>query len=100
MDIDGLGGKILEQVISAGLVRNAADLYRLNSVDLLQLEGFKAKKTENILKGIEASKEQSLSRFLFALGQEETVSSDSIYSDVSFDPSLPMTGTSQTPPPH
>ena len=68
MDIDGLGGKILEQVISAGLVRNAADLYCLNSKDLLQLEGFKAKKTENILKGIEASKEQSLSRFLFALG--------------------------------
>ncbi|MDP7040998.1 MAG: NAD-dependent DNA ligase LigA [Myxococcota bacterium] len=68
MDIEGLGGKIIEQISAANLVKNVADLYRLKAEDLLALEGFKAKKTENILQGIEASKEQPLSRFLFALG--------------------------------
>ncbi|MBJ80813.1 MAG: DNA ligase (NAD(+)) LigA [Myxococcales bacterium] len=68
MDIDGLGGKIIEQVIEAGLVHNVADLYALRAEDLLALEGFKAKKTQNLLAGLVASKQQPLHRFLFALG--------------------------------
>jgi len=68
MDIVGLGIKIVEQLVSEGLVRDVADLYTLECDSLLDLEGFAEKKGENLLAAITASKEQSLSRFLTALG--------------------------------
>ncbi len=68
MNIVGLGIKIVEQLVRAGLVRDVADLYRLKKEDLLNLEGFAEKKAENILAAIEASKERSLSRMITALG--------------------------------
>jgi DNA ligase (NAD+) len=68
LDIVGLGSKIVEQLVSEGLVKNFADLYKLKKEDLLQLEGFAEKKAENLLDSIEASKEQPLDKFLFALG--------------------------------
>ncbi len=68
MDIEGLGIKIVEQLIQAGVIRDAADLYTLQSADLLKLEGFAEKKAENLISAIANSKNQSLSRFLFALG--------------------------------
>ncbi len=68
MDIVGLGIKIVEQLVSAGLVSDVADLYRLKKEDLLQLEGFADKKAENILQAIEASKDQPLERLITALG--------------------------------
>ena len=68
LDIDGLGGKIIEQVIDAQLIKNIADLYRLSGADLLTLEGFKEKKTAKLLRAIEASKKQPMYRFLFGLG--------------------------------
>ena len=68
MDIVGLGIKIVEQLIEAGLVRDVADLYALQREQLLALEGFKDKKADNLLTAIENSKQQSLARLIAALG--------------------------------
>jgi len=68
MDIVGLGIKIVEQLIEEGLVKDVADLYTLTKEQLLELEGFKDKKADNLLSSIEISKSQSLPRFIAALG--------------------------------
>ncbi|MBN2678194.1 MAG: hypothetical protein JXR32_09040 [Anaerolineaceae bacterium] len=68
MDIAGLGIRIVEQLVESGLVKDVADLYRLNREDLLKLEGFADKKAENLLAAISDSKQQSLARLINALG--------------------------------
>jgi len=68
MDIVGLGIKIVEQLVNAGLVQDVADLYALKAEELLKLEGFASKKAENIINAIQASKMQPLSRLINALG--------------------------------
>jgi DNA ligase (NAD+) len=68
MDIIGLGIKIVEQLVFAGLVLDVADLYTLKREDLLSLEGFALKKTDNLLESIENSKGRSLARLITALG--------------------------------
>lgn len=68
MDMVGLGIRIVEQLVAAGLIRDVADLYSLRRQDLLQLEGFADKKADNLLEAIEASRRQSLARLLNALG--------------------------------
>ncbi|MEP7137585.1 MAG: NAD-dependent DNA ligase LigA, partial [Chloroflexota bacterium] len=68
MDIVGLGIKIVEQLIEVGLVKDVADLYTLKKEQLLELEGFKDKKTDNLLTAIENSKTQTLARLIAALG--------------------------------
>jgi DNA ligase (NAD+) len=68
MDIDGLGEKIVQQLIEVGLARDVADLYRLKRDDLLELEGFAEKKAQNLLNAIAASKQQPLDRLIAALG--------------------------------
>ncbi len=68
MDIEGLGSKLAVLLAEEGVVSTLADLYRLTVDDLLQLEGFAQKKAENLLDGIEASKEQPLHRLITGLG--------------------------------
>lgn len=68
MDIVGLGIKIVEQLVEAGLLHDVADLYYLKSEDLQDLEGFADKKVSNILQAIEVSKERPLARLITALG--------------------------------
>ncbi|HZJ00118.1 MAG TPA: NAD-dependent DNA ligase LigA [Gemmatimonadaceae bacterium] len=68
MDIRGLSYSRIEQLIDAGLVHDAADLYRLKRNQLLDLEGYADKGTDALLAAIEASKSQPLSRLLTALG--------------------------------
>ncbi len=68
MDIEGLGEKRAEQLSDAGLVSRISDLYDLTKKDLLSLERFADKSAQNLLDEIEASKEQTLPRFLYALG--------------------------------
>lgn len=68
MDIAGLGIKIVEQLVEAGLVHDVADLYTLRKEDLLRLEGFAEKKAQNLLNAIQASKSRSLARLINALG--------------------------------
>jgi DNA ligase (NAD+) len=68
MDIDGLGAAVIEQLVPKKMVRDFADIYFLKKEDLLQLEFFADKKAGNLLAAIGNSKQQPLSRFLFALG--------------------------------
>ncbi len=71
MDIEGLGDKIAEQFIETGLVESLDDLYSLEKDDLLSLERFAEKSSQNLLDELEESKDQTLSRFLYALGIPE-----------------------------
>ncbi len=68
MDIDGLGIRIVEQLVDSGLVKDVADLYTLKREELLKLEGFADKKVDNLLDAIAASRQQSLARLISALG--------------------------------
>ncbi len=68
MDIEGLGSKIVAQLIDAGLVSDVADLYALTKEQLLTLEGFAEKKAQKLIDAIAASKQQSLERLLIGLG--------------------------------
>lgn len=67
-DIDGLGHKVTEQLIQAKLIEDAADLFALQYEDLMQLELFKDKKTQNLLDALEKAKIITAARFLYALG--------------------------------
>ncbi len=68
MDIEGLGPKVVEQLVTAGIIRDIPDIYHIQKSDLLSLEGFGERSAQNLIDAIEASKKVSLSRFLFALG--------------------------------
>ena len=68
MDIDGLGEKIIDQLMDQGLVKNLADLYRLTEDDLIPLERFAEKSAGNLVAAIENSKNVDLDRFIYALG--------------------------------
>ena len=68
MDIEGLGNKYIEQLISLGLVKDMSDLYRLTRDDFMQFERMGDKLADNLLSAINSSKQQELSRFIFALG--------------------------------
>ncbi len=67
MDIDGLGERIVDQLVEANLVQNYGDLYRLREDQLLTLESFGKRKAEKLLGGIEASKPRGLARLLAAI---------------------------------
>ncbi len=68
MNIDGLGPKIIEQLWDKKLVRDFADLYRLNNDQLLTLDKFGAKSASNLLTSIDNSRHNSVERLLFGLG--------------------------------
>ncbi|MDI6852203.1 MAG: NAD-dependent DNA ligase LigA [Deltaproteobacteria bacterium] len=68
MDIDGLGEKIIEQLLEEGLIEKVSDLYRLTEGDLIPLERFAQKSAANLVAAIQASKEVPLARFINALG--------------------------------
>lgn len=68
MDIDGLGPAIIELLVEKGLIKNIADLYTLDKVQVSELERMGEKSVENLINAIEASKERPLYRLLTALG--------------------------------
>ncbi|MGV1100650.1 NAD-dependent DNA ligase LigA [Thiovibrio sp. JS02] len=68
MDIEGLGKKVIEQLVAAGLVKDIPDIYRLREEQLADLPGWGAKSAENAVRAIEASKRPSLARLIAALG--------------------------------
>ncbi|WP_418510173.1 NAD-dependent DNA ligase LigA [Corallibacter sp.] len=68
MDIDGLGGETVTLLVNAGLISNYSDLYELTINDILPLERMAQKSAENLIKGIEASKQIPFERVLYALG--------------------------------
>ena len=71
MDIEGLGAKLVEQLIEANLVHSPADLYHLQASALAALDRMGAKSATNLVQAIDRSRQVSLSRLLFALGIRE-----------------------------
>ncbi len=71
MDIDGLGEKLVEQLVDRGLVQSVADLYRLDRDTLAGLERMAEKSADNLVQAIAASRDTTLARFLHALGIRE-----------------------------
>ncbi|SDT97130.1 NAD-dependent DNA ligase LigA [Halopseudomonas salegens] len=68
LDIDGLGEKIVEQLVDTGLVSSPADLFSLTYEQVIDLEGFAELSTKNLLSAIQDSKRPTLARFIYALG--------------------------------
>ena len=68
MDVDGLGERIVEQLVESGRVQTPADLYGLTADELASLERMGAKSAANLVEAIAASRRTSLARFLYALG--------------------------------
>jgi DNA ligase (NAD+) len=68
MNIDGLGDKIVDQLVDKGLVKDVADLYALKEDDVAALERMAEKSAQNLLGEIEGSKKNSLARLIYALG--------------------------------
>ena len=68
MDIDGLGGKIVDQLLEENLIDGFSDIYKLKKEQLIKLERFAEKSAKNLLKAIEVSKKTTLGKFIYAIG--------------------------------
>ena len=68
LNIDGLGEKVIDQLLEASLINTPADLYKLRVEDLVELERFGKKSAENLIAAIDKSRETTLARFIYALG--------------------------------
>jgi len=68
MDIDGLGEKIIDQLLEEGLIHSFSDLYKLKKEQLVNLDRFAEKSADNLILAIESSKKTTLARFIYALG--------------------------------
>ncbi len=71
MDIDGVGGKLIEQLVDRELIHTPADLFKLDLTTLTRLERMGEKSAENALASLEKAKNTTLARFIFALGIRE-----------------------------
>src|SRR5690606_36496009 len=71
MDIDGLGAKLIEQLVALDRLKTPADIYELTKEELVELERMGEKSAEKLIAAIERSKNTTLERFLFALGIRE-----------------------------
>lgn len=71
MDVEGLGDKLVEQLVAQGLIKTPADLYRLTREQLSGLERMADKSADNLLAALDKSRATSLSRFIYALGIRE-----------------------------
>ena len=68
MDVEGLGDKLVDQLVDQGVIRTLPDLYRMGLTALIALERMAEKSAQNVLAALEKSKRTTLPRFLFALG--------------------------------
>jgi DNA ligase (NAD+) len=71
LDVEGLGDKLVEQLVDSGLVSHVSDLYRLTVDDLAGLERMAEKSATNLIDALDRSKSTSLERFIYALGIRE-----------------------------
>lgn len=71
LDVEGLGDKLVEQLVDSGLVKNVDDIFSLNQEQLIGMERMGEKSAAKLLQAIEKSKQTSLPRFLYALGIRE-----------------------------
>lgn len=83
LNIDGLGPKIIDQLLDVGLIKDAADLFILKQEQIQEMERFDIKSAENLVKAIDAARSVSFSRFIYALGirhvGEETANALALY---------------------
>ncbi len=68
MDIDGCGPAVVQQLVESGLISNAADLYSIHAGDVAKLDRMGAKSAENLIRAIEKSKANDLSKLIYGLG--------------------------------
>ena len=68
MDIEGLGPAVVQQLVDSGLIRNPSDLYSLHAADVAKLDRMGAKSAENLIRAIEKSKANDLSKLIYGLG--------------------------------
>jgi DNA ligase (NAD+) len=68
IDIEGMGDQLVDQLVDKGLLRNAADIYKLDKAKLCSLERMADKSAQNVLDAIDKSKETTFARFIYALG--------------------------------
>ena len=68
MDVEGLGDKLVEQLVDAGIVRTLPELYKLGIANLSALERMAERSAQNLVDGLQKSKQTTLARFLYALG--------------------------------
>jgi DNA ligase (NAD+) len=87
MNIDGMGGKIAEQLVEKGIVHDILDLYKITYQDIEKLEGFKEKSIQNLLKSIEQTKGAECWRLIRSLGIEHIgeVASKTICNSIGID---------------
>ena len=71
MDIEGLGDKLVDQLVEQGMVKTVVDLYRLSHAQLASMERMGGKSADNLLKALQRSKKPGLDRLLYALGIRE-----------------------------
>jgi len=71
MDIEGLGAKLIEQLVEMDRLKTAADIYTLSAEELAELERMGSKSAQNVVDAVDKSRETTLSRFLYALGIRE-----------------------------
>lgn len=71
MDIEGLGDKLVEQLVDCGLVAELADIYRLTREQLVAMERMGEKSADNLLQALDVSKKTTLAKFVYALGIRE-----------------------------
>ncbi|MDF1759208.1 MAG: NAD-dependent DNA ligase LigA [Coxiellaceae bacterium] len=71
MDVDGLGDKLVEQLVELGTIKDVTDLYQLKAEQLANMERMAQKSAQNVLDALEDSKKTTLPRFLYALGIRE-----------------------------
>jgi DNA ligase (NAD+) len=71
MDIEGLGDKLVDQLVDKGLIEHVDDLYRLEAAQLESLERMGRKSSENLIDALEKSRQTTMARFIFALGIRE-----------------------------
>ena len=84
MNIEGLGDRIITQLVDLELIKDISDLYTLSKEQLLQLDGFADKSASNLIESIEKSKNTTLTRFIYSLGIREVGESTALNLALSF----------------
>jgi DNA ligase (NAD+) len=71
LDVDGLGDKLVEQLVDEGLIKTPADLFKLTELDVSTMERMGQKSATNLIKGLDAARATTLAKFIYALGIRE-----------------------------
>lgn len=95
MDIEGLGEKLVEQLVEADMIQTPADLFQMQATDLISLERMAPKSANNLLEALNKSKTTTLARFIYALGIQEVGESTARSLAMSFGDIAPIFSASR-----